>query len=119
MVRYQEHLTAHTEMLARLIAELNELKRLRERVKQAELSLRPSGRTEATKPRYRAGADGRLCRVVDERLGSARSAFRNEAGQLTSVVVCLDRSTFPRVGLCYGILGELSGTAGGRVALFE
>jgi hypothetical protein len=57
MDRYQEHLAAHTEMLAQLIAELNELKRLRERVKQAELSLRPSGRTAATKPRYRAGAD--------------------------------------------------------------
>jgi hypothetical protein len=57
MDRCQEHLAAYTEMLAQLIAELNELKRLRERVKQAELSLRPSGRTAATKPRYRAGAD--------------------------------------------------------------
>ena len=62
MVRYQEHVAARTEMLAKLIAELNELKRLRERVKQAELSLRPSGRTAATKPRYRAGADRRLSR---------------------------------------------------------
>jgi hypothetical protein len=57
MDRCQEHLAAYTEMLAQLIAELNELKRLRERVKQAELSLRPSERTEATKPRYRTGVD--------------------------------------------------------------
>jgi len=57
MVSYQEHLAAHTEMLAKLIAELNELKRLRERVKKAELSLHPSGRNATTRPHYRAGAD--------------------------------------------------------------
>jgi hypothetical protein len=55
MDRYQEHLAAHTEMLAQLIADLNELKRLRERVKKAELQI--SRRTVATVPRYRAGAD--------------------------------------------------------------
>jgi hypothetical protein len=57
MVSYQERLAAHTEMLAKLVTDLNELKQLRERVKKAELSLRPSGRTAATKPRYRARAD--------------------------------------------------------------
>jgi hypothetical protein len=55
MVSYQEHLAAHTETLTKLVAELKELKRLRERVKKAELSLHPSGR-KAT-PHYRAGAD--------------------------------------------------------------
>ena len=106
-------------MLAQLIAELNELKRLRERVKQAELSLRPRGGQQPQSLAIAQAPIGRVCRVVDDRLGSARSAFQNEAGQSTSAVVCLARSTFPRVGLCYDILGELSGTAGERVVLFE
>ena len=45
MVSYQEHLATHTETLTKLVAELKELKRLCERVKKAELSLHPSGRT--------------------------------------------------------------------------
>jgi hypothetical protein len=55
MVSYQQRLAAHAEMLGKLVTDLNELKRLRELVKKAELHI--SRRTVATVPRYRAGAD--------------------------------------------------------------
>ena len=66
---------------------------------------------------------GYACRFVGERSKIAQSASLNEAAQSTSGVVCRDHSMFRRVGLGYGISGELSDMADDLVvseaALFE
>jgi hypothetical protein len=49
MISYQRRLAAYTDQFAKLVAELDELKRLRERVKKAELLLCTSQQTAEQK----------------------------------------------------------------------
>jgi hypothetical protein len=49
MISYQRRLAAYTDQFAKLVAELDELERLRERIKKAELLLCTSRQTAEQK----------------------------------------------------------------------